>query len=92
MAIVVKKKTAKSLKPKVKEASDRMAKRVDHPAIRVVAKKVAKKSFQDRLQIFVKAWLMTAEKARSASKLAPRAPQSSAKKSAAKSVARKSSC
>ena len=90
MAVVAAKKTVKAVKPKATKATSQTAANAGQPTIRVIAKKVARMSLQDRLQICVRAGLMSAEKAQAVTQRYSEASQSKAGKRAAKKVGRTS--
>ena len=91
MAVVATKKRVKAVKPQANNAASQTTAKPGQPTIRVVAKKVARMRLQDRLQICVRAGLISAEKAQAAAQQYSKASQSKVRKRAAKRVGRKSS-
>ena len=83
--------SGQAVKPQATKATSQAMAKTGQPSIRVIAKKVARMSLQDRLQICVRAGLMSAEKAQAAAQQHSKASQSKAGKCAAKKAGCKSS-
>jgi hypothetical protein len=91
MAVGSPKTTGKNGRPRAKKAASEAVTKSGPPTIRDIAKKVARMSLEERLQIMVRAGLMSTEKAQAAAQRPSKARQSPAKKRAPKTARRKSS-